>query len=76
MGYAIIPYFEGEKAASDYKADVRYCKGDCKHTDCAEVRKLRASKCEFCKKGFEAGDKYFCVERGIAHAICTYEKFA
>lgn len=71
MAYLTMPYFEDEVTPAQQKAHAElckrmerrvtslgYCRADCGHRDCAEVRACRNTTCIICGKRFEAGDAY------------------
>jgi len=73
MAIGIMPYFDDEHAPEPMPS---YCR-TCNHRDCAAIRKLRATICQLCKKGFIAGEGYYnTLEYGVVHAYCLEDRIA
>ena len=96
MAYLTMPYFEDEVTPTQQKAHAElckrmerrvtslgYCRAECNHRDCCEVRAVRNTTCIICGKCFDAGDAYRQksvpnpeeggVIIGIAHPDCCEE---
>ncbi|MBE3095391.1 MAG: hypothetical protein IMZ52_10205 [Actinobacteria bacterium] len=74
MGWAIIPFLEGEEIPVWYNPKNVYCK-QCNHRDCAEIRKLREQTCPICNKKFQGGDSFIEDKQyGTVHYHCLTEK--
>jgi hypothetical protein len=80
MAQLTAPYFEDEVTKEMKKNNPRYtgyCRTECKHRDCEEVRKGRATPCTICGKPIEAGESIYLNDDGsYKHAVCVWEKEA
>jgi hypothetical protein len=68
-GYGFMPVFDDEPEAQNI--EVTFCR-ECDHEDCKGARKMRASICPKCGKGFKALDKYYQTEDGYVHFLCAH----
>lgn len=77
MSYLVVPYFDDEvtpdmkrKYANRLHGFPSYCREECTHRDCAEIRELRKKVCDVCKNKLLPGEAY--IELRDRHGVIVH----